>query len=303
MSLPNAKSLAKFAPIVFVGLWSTGFIGARMGAPYSEPMTFLTIRFLVVIALIAPFAFFVKATWPSAKDAGHSFIIGTMIHGLYLGGVFWAIDDGMPAGLSALLIGLQPILTAFFANMVLKEPITRNHIIGFVLGLAGISLVLAPRLQGGDFSVTPWQIIASLIAVIGISAGTIYQKRFAANLDMRTAIIWQYLAATLMCGIAAYFTETQTIEWTGEFIFALGWLVLVLSIGAILLLLFLIEQGAVSNIAALFYMIPAVTAVISYFLFDEPITPIQIVGILITAAGVFIASRSKMTRQSNKQPN
>jgi drug/metabolite transporter (DMT)-like permease len=294
------QQLGQMAPALFVFLWSTGFIGARMGAPYSEPMTFLTIRFVCVLILLLAITLFLKAKWPTAREAMHAFIAGLLLHGFYLAGVFWAIDDGMPAGLTALLMGLQPVMTAFFAAAVLKESITRNHVGGFFLGLIGISLVLAPRLQGGDFSVTPMQIFASLVAVFGISFGTIYQKRFASNLDMRTSTVWQYVAAALMCGILSYATETQTIIWSGEFIFALGWLVLVLSIGAIFLLLFLIENGAVSNIAGLFYMIPAVTAILSWILFDEPITGMQIVGIIITGAGVFLASHAKMMPMRNK---
>ena len=154
-------------------------------------------------------------------------------------------------------------------------------------------MVLLPRLQGGNFSVTPIEIAAVLFGALSISAGTVFQKRFASNLDMRTAAVWQYLAASLLCTLLSLLTETQTIEWSGEFLFALGWLILVLSIGAIFLLLRLIEQGAVSNVAALFYMIPAVTAVISLLLFEEPITPLQVVGIIITATGVILASRHK----------
>ena len=289
-------TIGQFAPVLFVLMWSTGFVGARMGAPYSEPMTFLALRFAMVLVILVPISVLLRARWPSPRDAMHAFVSGLLIHGIYLACIFWAIDDGMPAGLAALIIGLQPVLTAFFARMVLKEAITRNHLLGFLLGLIGITLVLLPRLQGGAFSVEPVQILATLISVLAISFGTIYQKRFAANLDMRTATVWQYLAAGLMCALLSFATETQTIVWSGEFIFALGWLVLVLSIGAIFLLLWLIEQGAVSNIAALFYMIPAVTAVISYFLFEEPITMIQIVGIVITATGVILASRK--TRKS-----
>jgi drug/metabolite transporter (DMT)-like permease len=155
-------------------------------------------------------------------------------------------------------------------------------------------------LQGGEFSVTPAQIGASLVAVLSIALGSVYQKRFASNLDMRTSTVWQYLAATLFTGALALTTETQVLDWTSELYFALGWLVLVLSIGAIFLLLFLIEQGAVSNIAGLFYMIPAVTAVLSWILFDEPITLIQVIGIVITGTGVFLASHAKMTNVRNK---
>ena len=245
MTSRSAGILSTFAPLLFVVLWSTGFIGSRMGAPYSEPMMFLTLRFGSVLVLLLIISLIQNARWPTPRQGFHAFVSGFLIHGVYLSGVFWAIDDGMPAGLFALMTGLQPVLTAFFAHLILKEQITRNHVIGFLLGLIGISMVLLPRLSGGAFSVTPAEILVSLIAVIGISLGTVYQKRFAANLDMRTATIWQYCAAVLFCGGLSLLTETQTIIWSPDFIFALVWLVLVLSIGAIFLLLWLIEKGAV----------------------------------------------------------
>ena len=293
MTSRSAGILSTFAPLLFVVLWSTGFIGSRMGAPYSEPMMFLTLRFGSVLVLLLIISLIQNARWPTPRQGFHAFVSGFLIHGVYLSGVFWAIDDGMPAGLFALMTGLQPVLTAFFAHLILKEQITRNHVIGFLLGLIGISMVLLPRLSGGAFSVTPAEILVSLIAVIGISLGTVYQKRFAANLDMRTATIWQYCAAVLFCGGLSLLTETQTIIWSPDFIFALVWLVLVLSIGAIFLLLWLIEKGAVSNTASLFYLVPAVTATISFLLFDEPITPMQILGMVVTALGVILASRRK----------
>ncbi|WP_319496416.1 DMT family transporter [uncultured Cohaesibacter sp.] len=289
----SADLLSRLAPLLFVVLWSTGFVGSRMGAPYSEPLTFLTMRFGSVLVLLLAIALIQKVRWPSPRQSAHAFVSGFMIHGLYLTGVFWAIDNGMPAGLFALMTGLQPVLTAFFAHLLLGERITRNHVIGFVLGLVGICMVLLPRLSSGSFSVTPIQILVSLVAVISISFGTVYQKRFAANLDMRTATIWQYCAALLFCGGLSLLTETQTIIWSPDFIFALVWLVLVLSIGAIFLLLWLIEKGAVSNTASLFYLVPAVTATISYLLFGEPITPLQVLGMIVTALGVILASRRK----------
>lgn len=303
MTNTGTTRLGTFAPALFVLLWSTGFIGARMGAPYSEPMTFLAIRMAIVLAILIPLAFILKAGWPSPQKAAHAFVTGLLIHGVYLAGIFWAIDDGMPAGLAALVIGLQPVLTAFFARGILSEVVTKNHILGFVLGLIGISLVLYPRLAGGAFGVTPFQVIAALIAVFAISLGTVYQKRFAADLDMRTATIWQYLAAGILCAALSFLFETQEITWSADFIFALGWLVLVLSIGAIFLLLWLIEHGAVANIAGLFYLVPAITTLISFILFDEPITLVQIIGIIVTAAGVFLASRSNLHMSRNKSPH
>ncbi|WP_321447710.1 DMT family transporter [uncultured Cohaesibacter sp.] len=293
MTSRTAGILPILAPLLFVVLWSTGFVGSRMGAPYSEPMTFLSLRFGSVLLLLLAISLIQRARWPNPRQGFHAFVSGFLIHGVYLSGVFWAIDDGMPAGLFALMTGLQPVLTAFFAHLVLKEQITKNHALGFVLGLIGISMVLLPRLSGGAYSVTPMQILVSLVAVIAISFGTVYQKRFAANLDIRTATIWQYIAAVLLCGGLSLLTESQTIIWSGEFVFALVWLVLVLSIGAIFLLLWLIEKGAVSNTASLFYLVPAVTATISFLLFGEPITPMQVAGMIVTALGVILASRSK----------
>ena len=293
MTAPLSGLLSRIAPLLFVVLWSTGFVGSRMGAPYSEPMAFLTLRFGSVLLLLLVISLVQRARWPNPRQGFHAFVSGFLIHGLYLSGVFWAIDDGMPAGLFALMTGLQPVLTAFFAHLLLSERITRNHALGFILGLVGISMVLLPRLSAGAFSVTPTQILVSLVAVTAISFGTVYQKRFAANLDMRTATIWQYCAAALFCGGLSLLTESQTIIWSPDFIFALAWLVLVLSIGAIFLLLWLIEQGAVSNTASLFYLVPAVTATISYLLFAEPITPMQVLGMIVTALGVILASRRK----------
>ncbi|WP_319532523.1 DMT family transporter [uncultured Cohaesibacter sp.] len=287
----DQTALVRAAPFVFVVLWSSGFIGARMGAPYSEPMTFLTVRFSIVTIILFALALLMRARWPSPRRAAHAFVSGLLIHGFYLGAAFWAIDDGLSAALVALVMGLQPVLTTFFAHFVLKEKITRFHLMGFVLGLFGILLVLIPRLDAGTLSITPWQILAAFAAVLSISLGTIYQKRFASNLDVRSATVFQYAAASLLCGSLSLLTETQTIVWSGEFIFALFWLIVVLSIGAIFLLLWLIEHGAVSNVAALFYLVPAVTAVLSFLLFDEPITLLQIVGTAITATGVILANR------------
>ena len=151
MTSRSAGILSTFAPLLFVVLWSTGFIGSRMGAPYSEPMMFLTLRFGSVLVLLLIISLIQNARWPTPRQGFHAFVSGFLIHGVYLSGVFWAIDDGMPAGLFALMTGLQPVLTAFFAHLILKEQITRNHVIGFLLGLIGISMVLLPRLSGGAF--------------------------------------------------------------------------------------------------------------------------------------------------------
>ncbi|SNY90823.1 EamA domain-containing membrane protein RarD [Cohaesibacter sp. ES.047] len=293
MSKRDQTVLLRITPLLFVLLWSSGFIGARMGAPYSEPMTFLALRFGIVTVLLLVLAFLLRARWPSPRKAAHAFISGLLIHGLYLGAAFWAIDDGLSAALVALVMGIQPVLTTFFARFVLKERITRHHIIGFVLGLFGILMVMIPRLDAGNLSITPWQIAAAFGAMLSISFGTIYQKRFASKLDVRSATVFQYGAATLLCGSLSFLTETQTIIWSGEFIFALVWLIFVLSIGAIFLLLWMIEHGAVSKVAALFYLVPAVTAILAFLLFDEPITPLQILGIIITATGVLLANRGK----------
>ncbi len=293
MSNPPSTRLTLLAPSLFVLLWSTGYIGARLGAPHSEPLSFLTIRFSIAVGLLAVVAVIARAKWPSAIDAGHAMVVGTLIHGIYLGGVFWAIDRGMPAGVAALIVGLQPVLTALVAGPILGERIGSKHWSGLAIGLVGVAMVLAPKLDVANQGISIATIVPTVIGTVAITIGTVYQKRFATGTDLMTGGVFQYIGALAVVGIGALIVERFEIAWTGEFIIALAWLVLVLSIGAISLLMLLIRAGAVSRIASLFYLVPAMTALIAFFLFGETLNWVQLAGMAVTAIAVALVARAK----------
>jgi len=277
------------APVVFVLLWSTGFIGARYGLPYIEPMTFLGLRMLFVVAVMLVIALVSGARWPDAREAGHSLAVGAMVHFIYLGGVFVAISQGVPAGISALLPGLQPILTSTIANRFMGETVTRGQWLGLALGLLGVMLVLHDRsivLAG-----TPFGWAASVVSLLGITFGTLYQKRFGGSIDWRTGNFVQYAGACALFWLAAFAFETRVIHWSGELVFALVWLVLVLSVAAVALMYWLIRRSAATGFASLFYLVPAVTALMAYLLFGEKLDAVSVAGILICAVGVVLANR------------
>lgn len=277
------------APMLFVLLWSTGFVGARYGLPYIEPMTFLAVRMALVVAIMAAIALIAQARWPSGPEAWHSLAAGALVHGLYLGGVFIAISEGVPAGISALIPGLQPILISTIANRFMGETVTRVQWLGLALGLAGVLLVLHDRnivLAG-----TPFGWAASFLSLIGITLGTLYQKRYCGDIDWRTGNLVQYAGALVLFAVAAFAFETRAIEWTGELIFAIAWLVIVLSIAAVGLMYWLIRRSAATRFASLFYLVPAVTAVLAYVLFGEKLDALSITGLVVCAVGVVLANR------------
>ncbi len=284
--------LMRLAPFIFVILWSTGFIGSKLGAKDAEPFTFLSLRFLIVLALMAPVAIARGALGRGSRERGHAFVAGMLIHGAYLGGVFWAIRNGMPAGMVALVVSLQPIVTSVLAGPLLGETVTARAWAGLVLGLVGAGLVVAPKIAGAGtadmaaFGAAP--IVASLVALGGITAGTLYQKRFAGGIDLIAGAVWQYAGALLVVGLGALLTETREVTWSANFIVALAWLVLVLSIGAISLLMLLIRQNAVSSVSGLFYLVPATTAVMAYLLFGENLAPLQLVGLVLATVAVLL---------------
>jgi drug/metabolite transporter (DMT)-like permease len=278
-------------PGVFVLLWATGFIGARFGLPYAEPFTFLLVRFVIVAALLAVVSAVMHAPWPrSWALAGHLAVAGLLVHGGYLGGVFSSIARGMPVAVSALIVGLQPLLTAVAAGPFLGERITPVQWLGFVLGLAGVVMVLAR-----DFTLSGAGLPGfafSTIALLSITGGTLYQKRFCGAMDLRSGSVVQFLAAAAVVGVLAATTETMAIRWTGEFLFALGWLIVVLSLGAITLLYLLIRRGVASKIASLFYLVPPVTAILGYVMFGETLGWPAIAGLGVAGLGVALVTRS-----------
>jgi drug/metabolite transporter (DMT)-like permease len=283
------NSLSRYAPLLFVVLWSTGFIGAKLGLPHAEPLTFLSIRYGLVMVLLAGIALAMRAPWPKDPRAlFHIGFSGLLLHGVYLGGVFVAIGEGLPAGVASLVVGIQPLLTATLAGALLGEVVLRRQWAGLLLGFVGVALVLSNKL---DVEFTPDALLPAVLALIGITVGTLYQKRFCPNFDLRTGAIVQFIPSLLLTLPLALATESLHVDWSGEFIFALGWLTLVLSVGAISLLNLLIREAKAVNVAALFYLVPPTTALFAWLLFGETFTGAALLGMAFAVAGVYLARK------------
>jgi drug/metabolite transporter (DMT)-like permease len=280
---------SKVFPLVFVLLWSTGFIGARLGLPHAEPLTFLLIRYIAVIGCMTLVAVATRAPWPSKPEAWfHIGVAGLLLHGVYLGGVFLAISKGLSAGVTSLVVGVQPLLTAVGAGWLLHDTVLNRQWLGLLFGLLGVGLVVFGKVGSGLEVDALWPAIAALL---GITAGTLYQKRFCPPFDWRTGAVAQFLPTAVGTWIVAMFTESFRVEWTSEFAFALGWLILVLSIGAISLLNWLIRHSNAVNIASLFYLVPPCTALVAWLLFDEGFSGLALVGMALTVWGVYLARK------------
>jgi drug/metabolite transporter (DMT)-like permease len=288
------------APGLFILLWSSGFIGGKYGLPYAEPFTFLSIRMIVAVALLAVLIAIGRPPWPGGAAVGHNMVAGLLVHGCYLGGVFTAISNGLPTGVVALIVSLQPVLTATVANRAFGERVGARQWLGLALGLAGVFLVVEGKLGSGDTHWVAWPAIT--IALLGITAGTLYQKRFGAGIDWRAQFLIQYAAAFCLFGLGALLFETRTVEWTAQFVFALAWLVFVMSFGAIWLFFFLIKRTGATAFTSLLYMMPPVTAVMAWFAFDERLSALSLAGMAVCVAGVFLVNRGAANRLLDKAP-
>ena len=281
--------LSRAAPFLFVLLWSTGFLGAKLGLPHAAPLAFLFVRYLLVITLMASLALILRAPWPrDGRQWLHIGISGLLVHALYLGGVFVAIGAGLPAGVTSLVVGLQPLLTATVAGRLLGENVLPRQWLGLLLGFVGVTLVVSNKLDAGFALNALWPALAALL---GITAGTLYQKRFCPHFDWRTGSVAQFLPTAILTGVIVFARDEFRIDWTGEFIFALGWLVLVLSVGAISLLNWLIRHGSAVNVASLFYLTPPTTALLAWLLFGETLTGVALVGMALAVWGVYLSRR------------
>lgn len=287
--------MKRFVPALFVLLWATGFVGAGYAMPWAEPFGFLAVRFAVAFLLLAAAALWLSAPWPEPRQTLNAMVAGALLHGIYLAGVFWSVDQGLPTGFAAVIVGLQPLITTLLAARLLGERPAARLWLGLALGFAGVVMVVAPRLEGIGTGVDAATLLACFLGVVAISAGTVWQKRFIASQNLLTGTCCQYAGAALVTGLAAFAFETGAFTLTGELVFALLWLVLVLSIGAVFLLMLMIREGEVSKVASLFYLVPAVTAVIAWALFDETLTPVQVAGMALAAAGVAVATRPAAT--------
>lgn len=287
---PLSLRFLPFAPPLFVCLWATGFIGGKLGLPYAEPLTFLLLRFVVVLLVLVPVTLLVRAPWPKqGRDWMHTAFAGLLVHAGYLGGVFIAIDQGLSAGVTALIVGMQPLLTALLAASWFKDKVTGRQWIGLGLGLVGVLLVVSSKL---DWQAGPGASIGfALIALASITFGTLYQKRYCQHLNLLSGTSIQYAVCAVLYAVLAPLWETMRIQWTGQFVFALAWLVVVLSIFSILLLYFLIRHGAATEVTSLFYMVPPTTAVLAWILFEETLTGWALAGMGFCAFGVALVTK------------
>jgi drug/metabolite transporter (DMT)-like permease len=285
----TSSAAIRFAPLLFVVLWSTGFIGAKYGLPHAEPLSFLLVRYLLVVSLMTLIALVTRAPWPKdGRQWFHIGVAGLLVHAIYLGGVFVAISKGLPAGVTSLVVGIQPLLTAVGAGWLLNETVLKRQWAGLVLGFVGVTMVVSGKMGSGFELDALWPALAALA---GITAGTLYQKRFCPSFDWRTGAIAQFLPTAIATGVVVAVAGNFRVEWVPDFIFALAWLVLVLSLGAISLLNMLIRRGTAVNLASLFYLVPPCTALIAWFLFDEKLAGMALAGMALAVWGVYLARK------------
>lgn len=283
--------LVRFIPFVFVILWASGFVGARLGLQYAEPATLLTIRMVSNVVLFWLLILVLRRRIPRGKALLHSVVVGVLIHGFYLGGTYLAIDLGMPAGLSSLLVGTQPILTALLLVLFTAERFRRSQWLGLALGFVGISLVLAGNMAWQSDQHKWLAIGLCVVSLLGITLGTLYQKKWCKGCDMVGGAMIQYLAASTLFLPYAMQCETMQVEWNMTFILTILWLVVVLSCVAILLLLYMVEHGAASNVASVFYLVPPTTAIQAWLVFGESFDLLGALGFLLSACAVYLVVR------------
>ena len=291
----------KLIPWVFVWIWSTGFIAAKYGLPYAEPFTLLSYRFVITLFFLLILIIYKKSPWPETRlDFFHLLIAGVLIHGVYLGGVFQALKWGMPAGLGAMVIGLQPIGMALVAGVLLKEEVSKKQWTGLIMGLVGLYLVLFDSLDLTEqiaFDGFPiWAVFAVIISLFAISIGTIYQKRFCSNMNLYSGAWVQYFSASILCILVVLFFENGEVSWSRTFILAMTWQVLGLSIGAILLLMTMIKKDALASVGSYFYLVAPLVAIQAWFLFEETIGLSALAGVVLISFGVAITTSKKSIR-------
>ena len=296
--MKNLKLITRLTPWLFVWIWSTGFLAAKYGLPYSEPFTLLAYRIALTLIVLFLIVRLNKSSWPKSKLAFfHLMFAGILIHGVYLGGVFQAIKWGMPAGLSSMIIGLQPLGMAFMAGIILNERVSKKQWIGLFIGLIGIYFVLFEKfdltIEGFFSGFSFWAILVVFVALFGISLGTIYQKRFCNDMDLISGTWVQYLGAFILCIIMVFYFETGNVQWTNTFLITLAWQVFGLSIGAVLLLMTMIKQDVSARVGSYFYLVPALVAIQAWYLFGETMGFMAVIGFLLIAFSVAMTTSKK----------
>lgn len=274
-------------------LWSTGFIGAKYALPFIEPFYLLFIRMVITVVLFVLLGFILRVQWPSPRLACHQVVTGLLVHGVYLGGVFAAIKWGMPAGIAAIVVGIQPVLTAFIGWACLNTQLRRIQWAGLFLGFAGITTVILSTSTHDGVSFSWPAMAAAISALFGISLGTLYQKRYGSGVDLVAGMVWQYFSTAIFMGIVAWCFETRTVIWDIQLVLALAWLVLGLSATAILLLMYMIREGESAKVASFFYLVPPVASIEAWLLFDETLSIVSIAAIALTVFGVYLVIKKQ----------
>jgi drug/metabolite transporter (DMT)-like permease len=279
-------------PFAFVVIWASGFVVAKYAAPYAEPLSFLVLRYVGVVVLMLALALLARARWPRGRQVLHIAVAGIGIQAFYLGGVWAAVAAGMPAGVAALVVNLQPVLTAALAGM-LGERLGRWQVVGLLLGFAGVALVVSNRLTAEGLS--PLTLGLTTMALLGITAGTLYQKRFCPHFDLRTGQVVQFVASILVTLPFVLAFESFRFDWTPQLAGALAWSVLVLTGGGISLLFLMLRRGAAAQVTSYFYLVPGITALMAFTMFGETLGPVAIAGMAVTVLGVALATRTART--------
>lgn len=288
---PTPQALRRGAPVLFVLIWSTGFVVARYAMPHAGPMAFLALRYLLSVLAFGVWIAWAGAAWPRGRRQwAHLAVTGLLMHAAYLGGVWVAVKGGLGAGMVALIVGLQPVLTALWISAMVggAQRVRPLQWLGLALGLAGLALVVGHKLKLGQ--ATPANIAPALLALASITAGTLYQKRWVAPCDVRTASTVQ-LGAAFAVTLPLAWLEPHAFNWHPEMLAALAWSVLVLTLGGSSLLYMLIQRGAATAVTSLMYLVPPCTAVLAWWLFDEALTPLGLLGLAVTAVGVALVVR------------
>lgn len=282
--------MARIAPLLFVFLWSTGFVGAKYGLPYADPFIFLSVRVFIASFILFAIAFFRSVPIAIGRTAiQNSALIGFFLHACYLGGVFFAISQGLPAGVAALVTSLQPVLVSAIARKLFGEELRKSQVVGLGLGFIGLILVLAPTFSL-DIALTAY--LGVIVALIGSTSATLLQKKIGSTIPLLSGTAYQYLASGAVLAVAAVVTGGTTIQWSAKFIYSFIWLIVGLSVGAILVLLWLLNTSTTASVSSLFYLVPPATAIEAYFLFGETLSLQGLCGVAITAFGVWLVIKS-----------
>jgi drug/metabolite transporter (DMT)-like permease len=293
------KQLERYAPALFVFLWSTGFIGAKYIVPYAEPFTFLTIRYFLAALILFAIAYAFKQPLKLNREQFKaSFAVGMLLHVIYIGGVFYAVSLGVSAGISAVIISIQPVLVSLLAVPLLGERLRWVQVVGLGLGVAGIAMLLLPKVFQGDYTTTASTagIIVCIIALLGTSGGYLVQKKMGGEIPFLSGTGAQYAISAIAFAILSFSTEEQIIQWVPEFFFGLAWIVFMLSIASIVLLYGMLRTGSASKVSSLYYLVPPVAAIQAYFLFDEMIGLVGLIGMALAGLGVVLVMRQTVEK-------